>query len=79
MKQFVVIQRKHGVSIHIEDTAAMKRETVNLSWQELAGLHWAMQSALKHPAFKEREPRKPIHRGGVQREYTQHITLVDKE
>lgn len=79
MKEFIVVERKHGVSIHIEDTAAMQRDVINLSWKEMAGLHWAIQDTLKHPSFQAREPREREHKGGVQREYTKHIHLVEDE
>lgn len=78
-KTFHVYERKHGVSIHIEDANSMYRDTINLSWQELAGLHWAMQDCLKNPNFKAREPRERKNKGGVQREFVKHIELVEPE
>jgi hypothetical protein len=55
----------------------MTREVINLSWPEMASFHWAIQDTLKHPSFKHREPREREHKGGVQREFTKHIHLVE--
>lgn len=79
MKHFTVIERKHGVSLHIEDTGAMTRETINFTWQEWSGLFWAIEHTKNNPSFKQREPRKRNHTGGEQRKFVKHIELVDPD
>ena len=78
MKEFVVAERKGGVSISIEDPEMLYRETIVLTWKELAGLHWAIEDTLKHPSFKHREPRERQTRG-VQKEYIKHIYLIEED
>lgn len=79
MKEFVVTQMKHGVSIFIEDADNMVRQTIDFTWKEIAGLKWAIDDITHHPAFQHREPKERVHRGGVQRKFVEHIKLVDSE
>lgn len=76
MKEFVVTQMKHGVSIFIEDADNMQRQTIDFTWKEIAGLKWAIDDVTHHPAFQRREPKKP-RPNGVKRAFVEHITLVD--
>ena len=76
MKEFVVTQMKHGVSIYIEDSDSMARHTLDFTWKEIAGLKWAIDDVTKHPAFRQREP-KEARPNGVKRKFVEHIQLVD--
>lgn len=76
MKHFTVVERKHGVSLHIEDTGAMTREVHNFTWQEWSGLFWAIEHTKNNPSFKFREPRERNHNGGISKSFVKRIELV---
>lgn len=78
MKEFVVTQMKHGVTIFIEDSDKMERSTLQFTWQEIAGLKWAIEEITTHPAFQHREPReRPTNE--TKRQFVTHIQLVEND
>lgn len=79
MKHYVVTERKHGVSLHIEDTANMTRQTLTFTWPEWSGLVWAVDDTRKNPNFKLMEPKAKKPTDTSTREFVKTIILEDSE
>lgn len=76
MKDYKVTQFKWGVNLLITDPDQRELHNITFTWQEIAGLKWAIDDLNENPAFRYREPKKP-RTMGPKREFVEFIQLVE--